>query len=83
MALKAMRFRRFATAVIDPKLDQIFTADGQTHARKRHQNWNGQSSAFAFVGDGRNGLRVCKLAKANGNTTEERNIYLGGYSMKR
>ena len=42
----------------EPKLDQIFTADGKLNPDSRIKIGMVDASAFAFVADGRNGLRL-------------------------
>ena len=45
----------------DPKLDQIFTADGKLTDTRDIKIGMVDASAFAFVADGRNGLRVLQI----------------------
>jgi len=45
----------------DPKLDQFFTADGQLNDVNDVKIGMVAASAFAFVADGRNGLRVLQI----------------------
>jgi len=45
----------------EPKLDQIFTADGKLNDARDIKIGMVDASAFAFVADGRNGLRVLQI----------------------
>jgi hypothetical protein len=45
----------------DPKLDQMFTADGKLTDTRDIKIGMVDASAFAFVADGRNGLRVLQI----------------------
>ena len=45
----------------EPKLDQIFTADGKLTDARDIKIGMVDASAFAFVADGRNGLRVLQI----------------------
>jgi hypothetical protein len=45
----------------EPKLDQIFTADGKLTDTRDIKIGMVDASAFAFVSDGRNGLRVLQI----------------------
>ncbi len=52
-----------------PKLDQMFTADGQLSDTRDVKVGMTNASGFAYVADGRNGLRVLQLFSPRDNAT--------------
>ncbi len=52
-----------------PKLDQVFTADGQLDDVRDVKVGMTNASAFAYVADGKNGLRVLQLFSPRDNPT--------------